>query len=223
MAKKTNRVKSDNKLITVTGWRHADDLLRQIGDAQLAIQAAEAAAAQSIADAKACLAIAAKPLHEQIKTITLSLEAFATHSRHDFEGKKSKDLNFGTLGWRMSTSISVSTKYTLELTKQVFKRRAKRYIHVKETPDKDALAKLTDEDLAAVKARRIVKDDFLAAQTLSNINAAGKAAILQPIPNATPVAVVEYTEGEIFGIDVTQAAGSACTCTADVYGTLKAA
>ncbi len=64
------------------------------------------------------------------------------------------------------------------------------------------------------------KDDFLGAQTLININAAGKAAILQPIPNATPVAVVEYTEGEIFGIDVTQAAGSASTCTADVYGTL---
>jgi len=65
------------------------------------------------------------------------------------------------------------------------------------------------------------KDDFLAAQTLSNLDAAGKAAILQPIPNATPVAVVEYTEGEIFGIDITQAAGSACTCTVDIYGTLS--
>ena len=64
------------------------------------------------------------------------------------------------------------------------------------------------------------KDDFLTAQTLSNLNAASKAAILQPIPNATPVAIVEYTAGEIFGIDVTQAAGSACTCTADVHGTL---
>jgi len=64
------------------------------------------------------------------------------------------------------------------------------------------------------------KDDFLAAQTLSNINAAGKAAILQPIPNATPVAIVEYTASEIFGIDVTQAAGSACTCTVDVFGHL---
>ena len=65
------------------------------------------------------------------------------------------------------------------------------------------------------------KDDFLTAQTLSNINAAGKAAILQPIPNATPVAVIEYTEGEIFGVDVTQAAGGACTGTFDVYGTLS--
>lgn len=160
MPKKSNRVKSDNILITVTGWRHADDLLRQIGDAQLAIQAQEAEAASLINKTKGHLAEASKPLHEQIKVLTLSLEAFATHSRHDFEGKKSKDLTFGSLGWRMSKSISVSTKYTLQLIKQVFKGRAKRYIHVKETPDKEALAKLKDEKLAAVKARRIVKDDF---------------------------------------------------------------
>ncbi len=160
MPKKSNRVKSDNKLITVTGWRHADKLLRQIGDAQLAIQAQEAEATSIINQTKEHLAAAAKPLHEQIKTLTLSLEMFATHSRHDFEGKKTKSLNFGDLGWRMSTSISVSTKYTLKLIKQVFKRRAKQYIHVKEAPDKEALAKLKDEKLAAVKARRIVKDDF---------------------------------------------------------------
>ena len=30
MAKKSKRVKSDSKLITVTGWRHADELLRQM-------------------------------------------------------------------------------------------------------------------------------------------------------------------------------------------------
>ncbi len=60
--------------------------------------------------------------------------------------------------------------------------------------------------------------DFLGTQTLSNLNAAGKAAILQPIPNATPVAIVEYDEDDDFGLDVTQAAGSACTATFDVFG-----
>ncbi len=160
MAKKSNRVKSDNKLIAVTGWAHADELLREMGNAQIAIQAAEAIAAKHIANTKAALVKAAKPDHERITQITKSLEAFATHSRHDFEGKKSKDLTFGVLGWRMSTSISVSTKFTLELIKQVFKRRAKQYIHVTEKPDKEALAKLKDEKLATVKARRIVKDDF---------------------------------------------------------------
>jgi hypothetical protein len=64
------------------------------------------------------------------------------------------------------------------------------------------------------------KTDFLAAQTLSNLSAAGKAGKLMPVPNATPLAIVEYAAGEIFVIDVTTAAGIACTCTADVFGTL---
>lgn len=160
MPKKSNRVKSGRKLITVTGWLRADELLREMADAQLAIQAAESEAAETINDAKAFLADATKPHHEQIKTITLSLEAFATHSRHDFEGKKTKTLNFGTLGWRLSKSIRIKKDVTLELIKQVFKRRAKQYIHIKETPDREAMAKLTDEQLAEVQARRDVKDGF---------------------------------------------------------------
>lgn len=62
------------------------------------------------------------------------------------------------------------------------------------------------------------KDDFVGAQTLSNLSAAGKSTKIMPVPAATPPAIVEYTEGQIFGIDVTTAAGSACTGTLEVWG-----
>jgi len=65
--------------------------------------------------------------------------------------------------------------------------------------------------------------DFLGAQTLSGLNAAAAAGILMPVPNATTVKLIEYTAAEIFQIDVTTAAGGACTCTIEVFGTLKAA
>ncbi len=64
------------------------------------------------------------------------------------------------------------------------------------------------------------KTDFVGAQTLSNLNAAGKAGKIQPVPNATTPAIVEYTAGEIFVMDVTTAAGGACTCKAEVFGKL---
>jgi len=38
-----------------------------------------------------------------------------------------------------------------------------------------------------------------------------------------PPAIVEYTAGEIFVIDVTTATGAGCTCTVDVFGRLKTA
>jgi len=64
------------------------------------------------------------------------------------------------------------------------------------------------------------KDDFVGAQTLSNLSAAGKAGKIQPIQSATTPAIVEYAAGTVFGIDVTTAAGSACTATIDVFGHL---
>lgn len=65
------------------------------------------------------------------------------------------------------------------------------------------------------------KTDFVGAQTLSNLSAAGKAAKIQPVPAATPAAIVEYAAATAFVIDVTTAAGSACTCSIDVFGTLS--
>ena len=62
--------------------------------------------------------------------------------------------------------------------------------------------------------------DFLAAQTLSNIDAAGDLAWLIPVPNATPVVLKTYAAGVIFQVDVTTALGGA-TNYVDLFGWLK--
>jgi hypothetical protein len=61
--------------------------------------------------------------------------------------------------------------------------------------------------------------DFLAAQTLSNLDAQYDAVKLQPIQNATPVKQKSYAAGDIFQIDVTTAAGGA-TNTVKLFGFL---
>lgn len=62
--------------------------------------------------------------------------------------------------------------------------------------------------------------DFLAAQTLGNIDASGDMAWLLPVPNSTPVLLKAYAAGVIFQIDVTTALGGA-TNYADLFGWLK--
>jgi hypothetical protein len=64
------------------------------------------------------------------------------------------------------------------------------------------------------------KTDFVAARTLSNLNAAAKACEIRPVPATTPAAIIEYVAADIFVIDVTTAAGSACTATFEVFGKL---
>jgi len=160
MAKKTKRIKSDKPLvIPVKGWSEADEMVKRIGELQLEIASYEKQAADDINDAKTALAVAAKPLLEKIKLHTQSLEAFAVNHRSDFGKAQSKKLGFGSLGWRFSTAISVK-KNTLELIQSVFGRTYKKYVHIKETVNKEALKRLTDEKLAKVSARRKSKEAF---------------------------------------------------------------
>src|SRR4030042_5408694 len=50
----------------------------------------------------------------------------------------------------------------------------------------------------ATFGKSTAKTDFVAAQTLSGLNAAGKAGRIMPVPNATTPAIVEYAAAEIF-------------------------
>ena len=147
-------------LLSIADWDGADQLGRRVGDLQMEITSAQATAKDNIDEIKATMATAIKPLTVEIDTITRSLEAFAVNNKKDLGKHKSRKLNFCTVGWRLSSSITIK-KATIELIKKVFsKKKAKTLMIVKESADKNALAKLKDEQLASVKARRKVTDDF---------------------------------------------------------------
>ena len=64
-------------------------------------------------------------------------------------------------------------------------------------------------------------DEFLGDQTLTNIGAGfvDECLILQPIPNATPVAALILDAAESFGVEITTAETTgAATCVMDVFG-----
>jgi len=157
---KTLRVRSDKGLLPVADWFEADKLVREMGDCQLRIAAAEKRAKEAIDKIKAELAKQVAPEHEHIDLLTKSLEAFAVNRQGEFGGRRSRQLDFGLFGWRKSSSVSVQ-KTTLDLIKQVFSsQKAKQLIRIKESVDKDALARLTDEELAGIGARRVHRDVF---------------------------------------------------------------
>lgn len=61
--------------------------------------------------------------------------------------------------------------------------------------------------------------DFLGSQNLGNIDAQYDVAILQPLPNATPVINKSYAAGTVIKMDVTTGAGGA-TNTVELLGIL---
>jgi len=161
MAQKKKRVKSDSKLIPVKDWDHADRMVKEVGEHHAAIESLQIKAQEEIDKIKEDLKDAVEPIQEEAKTLASSLKAFCVTHKRQFIQARSKKLNFGKVGFHKSTSIRIKKDTTLELIKSVYsRRRAKQYILVSESVSKDALARLTDEQLAEVGARRIVKDDF---------------------------------------------------------------
>jgi len=65
-------------------------------------------------------------------------------------------------------------------------------------------------------------DEFRGDQTLSGLDAVGKYTVvyLDQGTNDTPEAAEEFAAGESVGVEITIAAGGACTCTIDVFGYL---
>jgi len=157
------RIKSDKvNLAAIENWQQADEAVREIADLQTKIQQAQAKAADDINEAKSELAETIKPAQEQIKQITSSIEAFALGRKAEFGKQKSRKLNFGVIGWRKSSSVAIKkTKVTIELIKKLYSAaKAKTFLHIKETVDKEALKKLDDEQLAEVGAKRDNKEIF---------------------------------------------------------------
>jgi phage host-nuclease inhibitor protein Gam len=149
-------------LYPISGWPEADEHLKRIGELQLQIQQAESDAAGQISDIKSELKDATETLTADIKLHIDSLQAFCANHQDDFGKARSRQLQFGTVGWRASSAIKVC-RDAVDRLKKVFGKKAEPYIRVREEADKEAMGKLlTDEQLVAVGCKRESKDTFFA-------------------------------------------------------------
>ena len=146
----------------VKDWQQADKYLRTIGELQDKIAQSQASAKARINAIKEALADDVKDCQALIDYYLTGLDKFASEHREDFAPAKSKQLNYGRIGWRKSTKVRVK-KATLELVKKLLPARLqKKLIKVKETVSRDAVKELTDEQIAAIGARVEEKDVFFA-------------------------------------------------------------
>lgn len=158
MASKTKRFKPTTKMAPVRNLDEANEALLEIARRRIELRRIDADAEDAINNIKEEANEKAAPLQKEINYFEAGLAAYAEMSRDElFKDKKSVELNFGLMGYRKSTRISVSRKYTLDLLK---KHGLTDAIKVKETPNKDILADYPDETLKKVKAKRVSDDKF---------------------------------------------------------------
>lgn len=144
-------------------WEESDEALRQIGEAQRAIEAEENRMQEKIDLAKEEAAAASLPYRELIRSLEPRLHAFCDLNREAMGTRKSKELNYGFLGYRKSTKV-VLPRGAAKVAEIIKKLRGRGMTDCIITPaeriDKDALKKYPPNDIVDVGASLDVTDTF---------------------------------------------------------------
>lgn len=150
-------------MITLHSWQECDDALRSIGENTRDIAAIENVMNEQIAAAKAAASDKAAPLKEQIAELELALREYALTHQDDMDGRKSKPLTFGTVGFRRSTRIQLpgaKEKLAAIVARLKAKGMSDCVVQPDARVDKEALKKYGAEQVAEVGATLIVEDVF---------------------------------------------------------------
>lgn len=141
-------------------WEEVDHSLRQIGLIDLDLEAKEAEYNRQVAEIKLGLEMDAKPLQDRKALLELQIKEYTEANKAGLgDGEtKSREMNFGRLGFRQSTKLVVrNVKAVIGVL------RAKKMfdcILVKEDVSKEALRKYDDKVLSEVGVVRKVDDTF---------------------------------------------------------------
>ena len=91
----------------VKTWEDANDALRQIAEAQLALADIEGEMNKQILGAKKAAEEQSKPYKDRVAKLERELKDFVTEHRADMGKTKTRALTFGEVGFRLSTSVSL--------------------------------------------------------------------------------------------------------------------
>lgn len=104
----------------------------------------------------------AAPLQTRLMALENGLLAYAEFNKDElFKNKRSKELDFGSLGYRKSREVKPKPKHTWKMILGTLKEmKFKAAIRTKESINKDELHQWPDERLELIGARRVKKDTF---------------------------------------------------------------
>ena len=155
------RKKAENAII-LNSWEECDEALRTIGMNNRDVAAIESVANEKIDAIKKDMVDRCMGMKAENEALTKALGLFATLHKADFGKRQSKELNFGTIKFTRTRSISLPTKEKLKLV--IARLRAmgmEDCIRAHEpTVNKEALGKYSTEKIMEAGAIIVYKDNF---------------------------------------------------------------
>lgn len=151
--------KKVDTLPTLLSWDEVDGALRQIIECQCGINAINADLNRQLTAVKEEMDKKARPLQENISALERDVKEFVVRHREDFDGK-TKQLNFGKTGFRLSTTLVVPNNKSAEIIESLRQFGMEDCINIKESVDKETLKRYKSEDILKTGAYLKTTDDF---------------------------------------------------------------
>ena len=153
----SKRVKPEINMIKMENLDDVDKAMRRIRDMRAMMTKMDLEAQKGIDAIKNSVAKKAKPIVDKVEALENGVLAYAEYDKDIlFAKKKTVELNFGFIGFRKSSKISVKQTTVEKLESKGFKDA----VIVKKSPNKEMLAQWTDDRLKLVDAKRITEDSF---------------------------------------------------------------
>ena len=148
--------------IEVNSWDSVDEALRRM--AEIDIEVSEIDGTQTIEINKikeSCKALA-KDIKTERKELGKRVTAFCDANKAEFAKKRSKELNYGKIGYRLVRSVSIPrAKDKIEsLITSLKAFGLSSCVLVEEKVDRDEIKNLDDGDIVKLGLTKIVKDSF---------------------------------------------------------------
>lgn len=155
----------------IHNWDDVDANLKRLCELEVAIAKVEGDATIEMNEIKEVAKQKAAPLQNEKEFLTKQIESFCEQNKAEFVDKRSRELNFGTVGYRLVKTVSVPRdKGKLEaLIRSIKAFGLADCIAYKEEPDKDKIVELEDSTLVKLGLKRITKDNFRIVPAIEKI------------------------------------------------------
>lgn len=143
-------------------WEDVNDALRQIAEAQIALDEIQSDMQKQILGAQKVAEEQSKPLNDNVAKLEREIKSFVTDHRDEMGKTKSVVLTFGEVGFRLSTSVSLprAKEKLEEIIRRLKSRQMTDCIVVEEKVSKEALKKYGEDTVNAVGATWKQSDVF---------------------------------------------------------------
>lgn len=157
-------------LLECDSWDHVDACLRHMGETDIAIEKIQGDMTLRINEIKAAAEAKAEGLKKARKDLEEAITNFCEKHKDEFAKKRSRELTFGVIAYKVTTKIVVRAKKACVAAMEAL--GLSQYLRVEKEPDKELMLNLDDQTLAKIGASRKIEDKLRIEPAIEKIKEA---------------------------------------------------